>query len=120
MEVAGGRGDSEALGLAGFTNLDVVRNPSLGSKPYLARYEVHQVVGLTDKLTESSRNSFSLETQLPEVRFEFWVGRMEPAGSDRSELGGDGLAPAVFELVDRQHRKLGLRGEYAADIPTRW
>ncbi|WP_263385693.1 hypothetical protein [Granulicella arctica] len=29
VESAGGRGISEALGLAGFTNLDVVRNPSL-------------------------------------------------------------------------------------------
>ena len=47
-ESAGGRGISEALGLAGFTNLDVVRNPSLGSIPYMARAEVHQVIGLTD------------------------------------------------------------------------
>ena len=31
LESAGGRGLSEALGLAGFTNLDVVRNPNLGS-----------------------------------------------------------------------------------------
>jgi hypothetical protein len=31
VESAGGRGLSDALGLAGFTNLDVVRNPSLGS-----------------------------------------------------------------------------------------
>ena len=38
VESAGGRGISEALGLAGFTNLDVVRNPNLGSSPYLARY----------------------------------------------------------------------------------
>ena len=36
FESAGGRGLSEALGLAGFTNLDVVRNPSLGTKPYIA------------------------------------------------------------------------------------
>ena len=32
-ESAGGRGISEALGLAGFTNLDVVRNPQLGLVP---------------------------------------------------------------------------------------
>jgi hypothetical protein len=90
VEIAGGRGDSEALGLAGFTNLDVVRNPNLGTKPYLARYEVHQVVGLTDKLTESSRNSFSLETQLPEVRLEFWVGRMSlPDLIDLNSVGTD-------------------------------
>src|SRR5438067_714939 len=34
-ESAGGGGLSTALGLAGFTNLDVVRNPSLGSTPYI-------------------------------------------------------------------------------------
>ena len=38
LESSGGRGLSQALGLAGFTNLDVVRNPNLGSVPYLARY----------------------------------------------------------------------------------
>src|SRR5579859_6391929 len=32
LESAGGRGISDALGLAGFTNVDVVRNPSLGAK----------------------------------------------------------------------------------------
>jgi high affinity Mn2+ porin len=34
FESAGGRGLGEALGLAGFTNLDVVRNPNLGTAPY--------------------------------------------------------------------------------------
>ena len=38
-ESAGGHGLSQALGLAGFTNLDVVRNPALGPTPYLARFE---------------------------------------------------------------------------------
>lgn len=37
LETAGGGGISKALGLAGFTNLDVVRDPSLGSAPYVAR-----------------------------------------------------------------------------------
>src|SRR5207248_1689410 len=42
IESSGGRGISDALGLAGFTNLDVVRNPDLGSTPYLARLMVHE------------------------------------------------------------------------------
>src|SRR6266446_105123 len=46
IESAGGRGISDALGLAGFTNLDVVRNPTLGSKPYLARLLFHHMIGL--------------------------------------------------------------------------
>src|SRR5258705_13934853 len=60
LESAGGRGLSEALGLAGFTNLDVVRNPTLGSVPYMARAQLHQTIGFTDKLVESARTPFSL------------------------------------------------------------
>jgi hypothetical protein len=90
VEAAGGRGISEALGLAGFTNLDVVRNPNLGSTPYLARYELHQVVGLTDKMVDSSRTAFSLGTSLPERRLEFWVGRMSlPDLLDLNSVGTD-------------------------------
>jgi len=33
LESAGGKGIGNGFGLAGFTNLDVVHNPSLGSKP---------------------------------------------------------------------------------------
>src|SRR6266704_2545448 len=42
LESAGGRGLSDAFGLAGFTDLDVVRNPTLGSSPYLARLMVRK------------------------------------------------------------------------------
>ncbi len=46
VESAGGRGISKALGLAGLTNLDVVRNLNLGPAPYLSQYMVHRVIGL--------------------------------------------------------------------------
>src|SRR5215471_19660068 len=46
IESAGGRGISDALGLAGFTNLDVVRNPELGATPYLARIMLRQIIPL--------------------------------------------------------------------------
>jgi high affinity Mn2+ porin len=39
LERAGGSGIGDALGLAAYVNLDVVRNPSLGAKPYLKRKE---------------------------------------------------------------------------------
>ena len=61
-ESAGGRGISEALGLAGFTNLDVVRNPTLGPVPYLARVQLHQTIGLSGKMVEAARGPFSLAT----------------------------------------------------------
>lgn len=37
-EMARGNGISQALGLAGFTNGDVIRNPTLGQDPYFGRY----------------------------------------------------------------------------------
>jgi high affinity Mn2+ porin len=76
LESAGGRGIGQALGLAGFTNLDVVRNPNLGTAPYLSRGEIHQTIGLTGEMTESDRDQFSLATQVPVRRFEFRVGKM--------------------------------------------
>lgn len=90
FESAGGRGISQALGLAGFTNLDVVRNPSLGSKPYLARLSVHQTIGLTDKMVESQRTAFSLTTKVPERRIELRLGKMSlPDFLDVNAIGSD-------------------------------
>jgi high affinity Mn2+ porin len=90
VESAGGRGLSEALGLAGFTNLDVVRNPSLGSKPYLARYEVHQTIGLTGKTVPQNANFFALASQVPQRRIEFRIGKMTlPDFFDLNDIGSD-------------------------------
>lgn len=75
-ESAGGRGISEALGLAGFTNLDVVRNPSLGSKPYMARAQIHQTIGLSSKMVDTDRTQFSLATRAPVRRIDLRVGKM--------------------------------------------
>jgi hypothetical protein len=76
IESSGGRGLSQALGLAGFTNLDVVRNPNLGSSPYLARYGFHQVIGLTRKTTGQEPGPFGLAPSVPLRRIEFRVGKM--------------------------------------------
>ena len=55
VESAGGHGISDAFGLAGFTNLDVVRNPSLGSAPYLARLMIHQIIPLSKEVTDAKQ-----------------------------------------------------------------
>ena len=47
FEMALGGGISKALGLAGYTNLDVVRNPALGTEPYFARVQLHQIIPLS-------------------------------------------------------------------------
>ena len=46
VQETGGHGIGEALGLAGFTNLDVVRNPTLSKAPYIARLMWHEVIPL--------------------------------------------------------------------------
>lgn len=81
VESAGGRGISQALGLAGFTNLDVVRNPTLGSKPYLARVELHQTVGFTKEMVRQDRTPLSMATEVPVRRLDFRVGKMSTPDS---------------------------------------
>ena len=76
VESAGGRGLSQALGLAGFTNLDVVRNPSLGSKPYLARIQISQTIGFTNQMTTNPRGPTSLAPQVPVRRMTLRAGKM--------------------------------------------
>lgn len=101
LESAGGRGIGEALGLAGFTNLDVVRNPNLGSAPYLARGEIHQTIGLTRELVEADRDQFSLATQAPARRFEIRVGKMGANDFlDQNEVASDSHQQFLNWTVD--------------------
>ncbi len=77
LESAGGRGLSQALGLAGFTNLDVVRNPNLGIRALSGalpdspghrpdrRRPLRQEPGL-----------FALAPSVPARRVEFRIGKM--------------------------------------------
>src|SRR5580698_6494014 len=90
FENAGGRGISQALGLAGETNVDVVRDPTLGIGPYLARGEIHQIVGLTDEMTDQDRGQFALASKVPVRRFEIRVGKMSLADVfDLNNVGSD-------------------------------
>jgi hypothetical protein len=90
VEETGGAGLSAALGLAGFTNLDVVRNPQLTKAPYLARAMFHKVIGLSKDTVENERGPLSLFTSLPRRRLELRVGKfsmvdffdVNAAGSD--------------------------------------
>jgi high affinity Mn2+ porin len=90
LESAGGRGISDALGMAGFTNVDVVRNPQLGSKPYLARLMVHHVFALSAKEEDAERTPTSILTKLPVRRFELRAGKMSLADYfDVNSVGSD-------------------------------
>jgi hypothetical protein len=90
LESAGGRGISDALGMAGFTNVDVVRNPALGSKPYIARAILHHVFALSAKEEDAERTPISILSKLPERRIEVRVGKMSTADYfDVNSVGSD-------------------------------
>ncbi len=111
VESAGGRGLSQALGLAGFTNLDVVRNPNLGSTPYLARGEIHQTIGLTNEMTDADRGPFSLAAKVPVRRFEFRIGKMSlPDVFDINSVGSDSHLQFTNWTIDNNGA-----WDYAAD-----
>ena len=111
VESAGGRGISEALGLAGFTNLDVVRNPQLGPAPYVARAQIHQTIGLTSKMVDAQRTLFSMPTVAPARRFELRVGKMSlPDVFDQNGPGSDSHLQFLNWTVDNNGAY-----DYAAD-----
>lgn len=76
LQETGGHGIGEALGLAGFTNLDVVRNPTLTKAPYIAGLMFHGVIPLGNGQVASERTSMSLFSSLPKRRLEFRFGKL--------------------------------------------
>src|SRR3981189_3520445 len=60
IEEAGGQALSTGLGLAGNTDLDIVRNPSLSKAPYLGRAMIHKVFALSKDKLENQRTFLSL------------------------------------------------------------
>jgi high affinity Mn2+ porin len=75
VQETGGHGIGEALGLAGATNLDVVRNPLLSKAPYMARLMWHQIIPLSREKAASTRTPFSLFGTLPARRLEIRFGK---------------------------------------------
>lgn len=79
VQETGGHGIGEALGLAGFTNLDVVRNPTLSHAPYVARLIFHQIIPLGRAKQPSNQNEYALFRDLPEHRLEIRFGKFSMA-----------------------------------------
>jgi high affinity Mn2+ porin len=101
VESAGGRGISDALGLAGFTNLDVVRNPALGATPYLARLMLRQIIPLSSETVSAERGPFALATSLPARRIEIRVGKFSLVDFlDANSAGSDSHLQFMNWTVD--------------------
>jgi high affinity Mn2+ porin len=70
MESSGGSGLRAATGIAGFGNLDAVRNPELSAEAYLARLWLRKAVALSDETVEIERSPLGLLTTLPSRRID--------------------------------------------------
>ncbi|HXB72010.1 MAG TPA: carbohydrate porin [Candidatus Acidoferrales bacterium] len=90
IESAGGAGLSGALGIAGFTNVDVVRNPTLSENPYVSRVMLHYTIALSKETTEATRNPLSLASTVPVRRLELRLGKMSTVDFfDLNSVGSD-------------------------------
>ena len=90
IEEAGGAALSTGLGLAGNTNLDIVRNPLIGKAPYLARGMIHKVFALSKDKVENERSSLSLFDELPRRRLEIRFGKFSMVDFfDQNSVGSD-------------------------------
>jgi len=90
IEEAGGSALSQGFGLAGDTNLDIVRNPLLSKAPYLGRGMIHKVFALSRDKVENDRNPFSLFAELPRRRLELRFGKFSmPDFFDINSVGSD-------------------------------
>ena len=111
VEAAGGNGISDALGIAGFTSLDVVRNPTLGRLPYVARALIHQTVPLSDQEVEVRRDPLHLAGKVPARRLELRAGKFGTADFfDTNAYGSDSHAQFLNWSVDNNGAY-----DYAAD-----
>jgi hypothetical protein len=90
IEEAGGQALSTGLGLAGNTDLDIVRNPSLSKAPYLGRAMIHKVFALSKDRVENQRTFLSLFDELPRRRLEIRFGKFSmPDFFDLNSVGAD-------------------------------
>ena len=90
IEEAGGDALSLGLGLAGNTDLDIVRNPLLSKAPYLGRGMIHKVFALSRDKVENQRSFLSLFDELPRRRLEIRFGKFSlPDFFDLNSVGTD-------------------------------
>jgi high affinity Mn2+ porin len=95
LRARAGSGIGNALGLAAYVNLDVVRNPTLGSAPYLARAVLH--------------HSFLRSSQ--KQRLDVYLGQFSTVDwFDVNAIGGDSNTQFLNWAVDNN-----AAYDYAAD-----
>lgn len=110
-ESAAGGGLSDAVGIAGYTNLDVVRNPTLGAAPYLGRAFLDQIIPLSDTRPPHDRDPLHVLRTLPERRIEIRAGKLSTVDAfDLNPVGSDSHLQFMNWTVDNNGAY-----DYAAD-----
>jgi len=111
IEEAGGAALTMGFGLAGNTDLDIVRNPLLSKVPYLGRGMIHKVFALSKDKIENQRSAFSLFEELPRRRLEVRFGKFSmPDFFDVNSVGSD----THFQFINWTTDNNGAY-DYAAD-----
>ncbi|MGH9520093.1 MAG: carbohydrate porin [Terriglobales bacterium] len=111
LEETGGQGLSTVLGMAGFTNLDAVRNPQLGTAPYVARlFWTHQIA-LGDGESDQQPGFLATFRRVPRRRLLIHVGKFSlPDFFDLNAVGGDSHLQFMNWTIDQNGAY-----DYAAD-----
>src|SRR5580700_3662555 len=111
IEEAGGAALSQGFGLAGNTDLDIVRNPLLSKAPYLGRGMIHKVFALSKDKVENQRSYLSLFDELPRRRLEIRFGKFSmPDFFDINSVGSDTHLQFINWTIDNNGA-----WDYAAD-----
>ena len=111
IEETGGNGIGQALGIAGFPNLDVVRNPTLSHDPYFARIMFHQMIPLSSEMVQTERGPLQLAGSVPVRRLDIRFGKMSTVDwFDVNAVGSDSHSQFMNWALDNNGAY-----DYAAD-----
>jgi hypothetical protein len=111
LEETGGNGIGSALGVAGFTNLDVVRNPTLSHAPYVARVMLHQMIPLSTDTVDMERGPLQFASLVPARRIDIHFGKMSTVDwFDINSIGTDSHLQFMNWTLDNEGAY-----DYAAD-----
>ena len=126
-EMVRGAGISDALGLAGFTNGEVIRNPSIGMDPYLARLFLRASVGLDETTETRPSDQLQIGGTFPATRVALIFGILATndlfdtnryAGNARTQFMNWALItdPAYDFAADTRGYSRGIALEWATPV----
>ena len=111
-EEATGTGINDTVGIAGFPNLDAIRDPTASKVPYFGRIQVHFMLGLSSNMIMANRGPETVFATMAEKRLEFHVGKFSLVDFFDSNSAGSN---PHFQFMNWSTAQNGSY-DYAADI----